>query len=50
MLFSFAVKIARMYVETSGSVYCRLHVLLLLRSLGGVHCQNTQQLFKVLLF
>lgn len=50
MLLAFTVKIARVYVETSGSVYCRLHVGMLLRSLVGTHCKNTQQLLKELLF
>lgn len=49
MLLPFTVKIARMYVETSGYVYCRLHVGMLLRTLDGMHCKNTQELLKKLL-
>lgn len=49
MLLPFTVKTARMYVETSGYVYCRLHVGMLLRTLDGMHCKNTQELLKKML-
>lgn len=49
MSLAFAVRIVRMHVEASESVYCRLHVGMLLRSLVGMHCKNSQQFFKKLL-
>lgn len=50
MVLAFVGEVARMDVEAFVSAHCGLHVGMLVSSLAGTCCKNTQRLFKKLLF